>query len=208
MLGPLREGMAMRIRTLGATVGAALIVASCGAREMSEASRRSATIENDIVLSSALAHAQSELELAQLAEQKAHTGSIVTYARRIAGERAPLVDQLAAAAKADGASADRNHTPNADLFKPLQGEAFERAYVASQIEDQQNAVDFFDFASQTSADASVKQLAAAALPPFRQDLADALGVVKDIPFEQTATDEGQGAGQGQGPGPIMPPRRR
>jgi putative membrane protein len=198
--------MAMRIGTLGAAVGAALIVASCGAREISQANRRTAAIENDIFLSAALAHAQSELELAQLAQQKAHTGAIVAYARRIAGERAPLVDQLAAAAKADGASPDSNHTPNADLFKPLQGEAFERAYIASQIEDQQNAVDFFDFASRTSADSGVRQLATDSLPQLRQDLADALGVVKDIPFEQAATDEGRG--KGQGPGTTMPPRRR
>jgi putative membrane protein len=172
----------MRLCRLTAAMGAALVVTGC----YGTGTGRTATVENDMFLSAALAHAQSELELAQLAQEKAHTRSIVAYAQRVAAERAPLVDWLATAAKTNGTSADTDHTPAADAFKPLEGEAFERAYVASQIEDEQNAVDLFDFASRTSSNQAVKQFAADALPGLRQDLADAIGVVKDIPFESVS----------------------
>jgi predicted outer membrane protein len=185
----------MQARSLAAMLGAVLIVASCSRA----GDGRSATLENDIFLSTALAHAQSELELAQMARQKAHTRSVVAYAQRISGERAPQVDQLSAAAKAAGVSADTNHSPNTAAYKPLEGEAFERAYVAAQIEDQQNAIDIYDFASQNSNDANLRKLAVDALPQLRQDLADAIGVVKDIPFESTS-DSSQGV--------IVAPRRR
>jgi putative membrane protein len=185
----------MRVRSLTVVIGAALAMAGCSGTGPG----RTATVENDMFLSAALAHAQSQLELAQMAQQKAHTRSIVAYADRIATERAPLVEQLAAVAKATGTSADTNHTPPADAFKPLEGEAFERAYVASQIEDEQNAIDFFDFASRNSSNVALKRVATDALPGLRRDLTDAIGVVKDIPFE-SVSDESEGV--------IVPPRRR
>jgi putative membrane protein len=189
----------MRFASTGAALGAALLLASCAWFGIAPAQRRTAALDNDMFVSAALAHAQSELELAQLAEQKAHTPSLVAYARRIADERAPLHDRLAAAAKADGAAGDGNHTPDIASFRPLEGEAFERAYVASQIEDQQNNVDFFDFEARTGSDPDLKTLAASALPQLQQDLADALTIVNDLPFEET-TDASQGV--------VVNPRRR
>jgi putative membrane protein len=170
----------MRLVPMGAAL-AALVLLS-GGPALAQDRARSAALQDDMFLAAALAHAQSELDLAQLAQRKAHTPGLVAYARRIAGERASLSDQLTAAAKASGTAGDGNHVPNMDSFKPLEGEAFERAYVAAQIEDQQNNLDFFDFEARTSADSGLKDLAASALPQLRQDLADAQSIVKDLPF--------------------------
>jgi predicted outer membrane protein len=189
----------MRLASTGAALGAALLLASCAWFAVEPEQRRTAALENDMFIAAALAHAQSELELAQLAQQKAHTPSLVAYARRIADERASLHDRLAAAAKADGAAGDGNHTPDIAAFRPLEGEAFERAYVGSQIEDQQNNLDFFDFEAKNGSNAELKDLAASTLPQLQQDLADALNIVKDLPFEQT-TDASQGV--------VVSPRRR
>ena len=186
----------MRTLGLGATLGAILVLAGCGGTTYTG---RGPTVQNDIFLSAALAHAQSELELAQLAQEKAHTRSIVAYAQHVAAERAPLVERLTAAAKINGSSADTNHTPSLDGYRPLEGEAFERAYLAAQIEDEQNAIDIFEFASRTSNDAALRQFTAETLPVLRQDRVDALGIVKDIPFE-TTSDQSQGV--------IVAPRRR
>lgn len=181
----------MRLVSIGAALGAALVLVSCGRFAIRQDERRTAALDDDMFLAAAIAHSQSELELAQFARQKAHTPELVAYARRIADERASLSDSLAAAAKTSGAKGDANHTPNIDLFKPLEGEAFERAYVASQIEDQQNNLDFFVFEAQSSASSSLRTLAASALPQLQQDLADAQNVVKDLPFEeQTDASEG------------------
>jgi putative membrane protein len=172
-------------------LGAVLALAAGAGSTLAETGRRSAALEDDMFLGAALAHAQSELELAQMAQQKAHTPALVVYARRIADGRAALWDKLTAAAKASGTSSDGNHTPNIDSFKSLDGEAFERAYVASQLDDQQNNLDFFEFEAQNSEDAGLKELAASALPQLRQDLAAARDIVKDLPFDE-ATDASQG----------------
>jgi putative membrane protein len=172
-------------------LGAVLALAAGAGSTLAETGRRSAALEDDMFLGAALAHAQSELELAQMAQQKAHTPALVVYARRIADGRAALWDKLTAAAKASGTSSDGNHTPSIDSFKSLDGEAFERAYVASQLDDQQNNLDFFEFEAQNSEDAGLKELAASALPQLRQDLAAARDIVKDLPFDE-ATDASQG----------------
>ena len=189
----------MRSFSLGAALGAALVVASCGGREIAPESRSAAAVESDMILASALAHAQSQLELSQLAQQKARTPAIAAYAQRIAAERPPLLAQLAAVAQPRGVTADSNHTPSIDFFKSLAGEAFERAYVATEIEDQQNAIDVLDYAAHRDGDPGLKTLAAAALPQLRQDLVNAIGAVKNIPFE-TSTDSSEGV--------IVSPRRR
>ena len=183
----------------GAAVAAVLALAGWSGSALAETGPRSSAIEDDMFLATALARAQSEIELAQMAEQKAHTPSLVAYARRVADGRTALRDKLVAASKASGIASDSNHTPSVDSFKPLQGEAFERAYVASQLEDQQNNLDFFEFEAQNSENSDLRDLAGAALPQLRQDLTAARDIVKDLPFD-AATDESQSV--------VVNPRRR
>jgi predicted outer membrane protein len=173
----------MRMGMFGAALGATL-VAGGGA----SSAPATTVLQDNMFLGSALAHTQSEIELAQLATTKAHTAQVVAYARRIVAERTPLRDQLAAAAQVSGVSGDTNHTPSIDTFKPLTDEAFERAYVASQLEDQQNNLDFFTFEASVGGTADLRQLAATALPQLQKDYADAVAVVKFIPFEAVQED--------------------
>jgi putative membrane protein len=183
MAGGRRNAMRLAVSMI-----ALLVLAGCGE---SEGVRPSAAVEDNVFLANALAHTRSELELAQMAQSKAHTPSLTAYARRVASQRAALLDKLTAAAQPRGIAGDRNHTPVADSLKPLQGEAFERAYVASQIEDQRNNLDGFAFTAATGADPAIKALATGALPQLQQDYTDALNVVRDLPFERT-TDSSQG----------------
>jgi putative membrane protein len=179
--------MAMRVVVIGAALG--LVLAATGGAKAADQVPPTTVLQDDMFLGSALAHTQSELELAQLVVTKAHTASLVAYARRVAADRVPLRDKLAAAAKVDGVSGDTGHTPLASSLQPLAGEAFERAYVASQLEDQQNNLDFFTFEAKTGTNAGLRRLAADELPRLQKDLADALAVVKDLPFEPVQGDE-------------------
>jgi putative membrane protein len=179
----------MRIVAGSAALVAALVLGGCVDRN----TEQTATLEDQIFVSAALAHAQSELALAQMAERKAHTPSVVAYAKRVEQHSAPLSQQLAALAHATGTAADTAHTPNPAQFEQLSGEAFERAYIASQIEDQQNALDDFTFAAAQQNNPALRKLASDAVPHYRQDLADAIDVVYDIPFEPVAAQD-TGAG--------------
>ncbi len=179
----------MRFVPLSAALAAALVLPACADRHAGD----TAALEDQIFISDALAHAQSQLVLAQLAERKAHTPAVVAYAQRVAAHSAPLGAELVELAKASGTAADTARTPDPAQFADLSGEAFERAFVASQIEDQQNALDDFTFAAARSDNPAVQKLAADALPNFKQDLADALQVVYVIPFE-TQGEQDMGAG--------------
>ncbi|HXQ51239.1 MAG TPA: DUF4142 domain-containing protein [Stellaceae bacterium] len=176
----------MRILVIGATLGAALVTA--GWVKTGNTAPPTSVLQDDMFLGAALARTQSQLELAQMAAAKAHTASLVAYAKRVASERAPLWDKLAEAARASGVGSDTNHVAPLDALKPLDGEAFERAYVASQLEDQQNNLDFFAFEAQNGGSADLRQLAADELPRLQQDLADARGIVKNLPFEPVQGD--------------------
>ncbi len=179
----------MRFVSLGAGFAAALMLQACADRHAGE----TAALEDQIFLSAALAHAQSQLALSQLAEQKAHTPSVVALAQRIAAESAPLDDELVPLAEARGIAADTASTPDTAQIASLSGEAFERAYVAAQIQDQQNALDDFTFAAQRSHDPALQKIAADAAPNFKQNLASAIEAVYDIPFEAEA-EQDMGAG--------------
>lgn len=162
---------------------AALSLAGCQWLGMEKTAPARSTLEDNMFLAAALARVDSQLDLARMAGEKAKTASLVAYAKGVASERAGLQERLAAAAKADGVGRDTRKAPRLDDFAPPQGEAFERAYVAAQIEDQQNNLDSFVFEAENGTNPALKSLAAAEVPRLKQDLAAAAAIVKDLPFE-------------------------
>jgi predicted outer membrane protein len=149
------------------------------------------TVEFMDFFEAALAHAQSQLALAELAEQKSKTPSIDAYARRIATQRAALIDQLNAAAKAAGidTEADSGHAPVTDTFKPLRGEAFDRAYIAAEQEDQENARDEYQFAADHLTDADLQKLATDEVAELQQDITDGRTIAFNLPFSSTESTD-------------------
>jgi predicted outer membrane protein len=170
-----------------AVIGTGLLVAGFGMAP-APPDPPTAMVEYNGFLEAALAHAQSQLALAQMVEQKSKTAALVAYAKRVAAQRSALVDQLNAAAQATGAMADFGHTPNLDTFKPLTGEEFERAYIAAELEDEQNALDEYQFASDHITAPELKDLAATQVPQLEQDIADAQIIVRGLPFGDAEKD--------------------
>lgn len=165
-----------------ATGAAALALAGCHYYSPPPSS-----LEDNMFVAGALGRVDSQLQLSQMAEQKAHTPSLVAYAKEVAAERALLRDRLAATAQADGVGMDTNGAPHLDTFQPLEGEAFERAYVAAQIEDQRNNLDSFMFEAQNGANPALRKLASAEVPRLQHDLDAAAAIVKTLPFEDEST---------------------
>jgi predicted outer membrane protein len=174
------------MRLLGslAVIGAGLVLAGFGAAP-TPPDPQTGTVEYVNFLQAALAHAQSQLALAEMAEQKSKYPPLAAYARRVATQRAALIDQLDAAAKATGteAVADTIHTPIARTFNPLTGETFERAYVAAELEDQQNALEEYQFAAAHITAPDLNQLMNDEITELQQDIADGISIVRDLPFD-------------------------
>jgi putative membrane protein len=170
---------------LAAGFAAALSFAGCGGRQAA-----GPTLEDDMFLAAALSHTDSQIAVAHLAIQKAHTPAIIAYAKSVADERSGLDQRLAAAAKTAGTGTDTNMVPRLDTLDQLQGTAFERAFVAAELEDQQNNLDSFVFESENGTDPELRSLATAEIPRLRQDFAQAGAIVKDIPFESEGEQNG------------------
>lgn len=174
---------------LGATLAVALLLAGC---ESQRSAASGITVEDGMFVAAALAHTDSQLALAHMAEEKAKTPAILAYAKRIEDDRAGLDQRLAAAAKEHGVGPAANSAPRIENFQPLQGVPFERAYVAAEIEDERNNLDFFVFESENGSDPALKEMAAAEIPQLKQDLATADGLAKEIPFEAEGSEAGEG----------------
>lgn len=150
---------------------------------------RTPRIEDDMFLSAALARTQSEFDLARMAGTKAVVPPLAAYARRVAEERAALKMRLAALASRNGVPGDSDHAPDAQRFAALTGDVFERAYLAAQLEDQQNNIDFFKFEAATTRDPDLRELAAGEVPQLQQDLADAQTIVTQLPVAPPSTPD-------------------
>ncbi|MGH7091240.1 MAG: DUF4142 domain-containing protein [Stellaceae bacterium] len=178
----------MRLWNLAA-LAALLALAGCQAfdRPAPEAARAGAgALEDDMFLGAALAHVQSQRDLARMTVAKAQSPALLTYAKSVASEREGLAQRLADAAERQGVGADGNAVPHAQDFAHLTGLAFERAYVAAQIEDQRNTLDDFRFEAANGRDGGLKSLAAAELPRLEQDLAGVEAAVKTLPLGQAS----------------------
>ena len=173
-----------------AVIGVGAAVAGFGAAPVPP-NPHTGTVEYTNFLEAAIAHAQSQLALAELAEQKSKYAPLEAYARRVATQRAALIDQLDAAAKATGTEPDADdiHTPSIDTFKPLTGEGFERAYIAAELEDQQNALDEYKFAAAHVTAPDLAQLVTDEITELQTDMADALTIVRNLPFDSEATSD-------------------
>jgi predicted outer membrane protein len=174
----------MRVLRALTIIGAGLVLAGFDAAP-TPPNPQTGTVEYVNFLQAALAHAQSQQALAEMAAQKSKYPPLAAYARRVATQRAALIEQLDAAAKATGtdAQADDTHTPITHTFTPLTGEAFERAYIAAELEDQQNALDEYQFAAAHLTAPDLKQLANDQITELQQDIADALIIVRNLPFD-------------------------
>lgn len=183
----------MRLRNWAAlTAGAAaLALAACHGvdRPAPTAAPRASSIEDDMFVASALAHVESQRDLARMTVTKAQTRALADYAKSVAAERDGLARRLAAAAEKQGVGVDSNTAPHTQDFAPLKGLAYERAYVAAEIEDQRNNLDAFRFEAANGRDPGLKSLAAAELPRLEQDLAGVEATVRDLPLGQ-ASDTG------------------
>lgn len=191
------------MRLLGslAVIGAGLILAAFGAAP-TPPNPDTAAVEYTNFFQAALAHAQSQRALAEMAQQKSKYAPLEAYARRVAIQRAALIDQLDAAAKATGIEAepDSTHTPIYDTFKPLNGEEFERAYIAAELEDEQNALDEYQFAAAHITAPDLMQLVNDEIAELQKDMADALTIVRNLPFDNADTSNTSSM--------VISPRRR
>lgn len=117
-----------------------------------------------------------EVQLAQMAQQKAASDEVKQYAQRLEQDHSKANEQLKQIAQERQVSLPTDlgpHQQQMAKFQNLSGEEFDRAYIRMQIQDHKKDISEFRKESNRGMDSDVKAFAAAQLPTLEQHLQQA-----------------------------------
>lgn len=127
----------------------------------------------------------AEVELGQMAQQKAASDQVKQFGARMVQDHGRANDELKALASAKGLTLptelDRHHRREAEKLQKLSGAEFDRAYVDSMLKDHKKDVKDFEKQAKSAKDPDVKAFAGKTLPVLQehlkmvQSLHDAMG---------------------------------
>jgi putative membrane protein len=122
-------------------------------------------------ITKAAADGHKEIELAQLAQQKAATPTAKELAARILKDHQQADQELKALAQSKGVTlpAPPDHKAVVAKFEKVEGAAFDRTYSNMMVQDHTAAIALFERASK-SKDAEVSAFAEKTLPALREHL--------------------------------------
>lgn len=125
-------------------------------------------------LMQAASSGMAEVQLGQLATQRAASAEVKQFGQRMVDDHSKANTELIALAQAKNIAVakelDPKHQTMAEKLSTLQGAAFDRAYMAGQVADHEQAMTLFTTAAKESHDAEVKAFAAETLPALQEHL--------------------------------------
>jgi putative membrane protein len=132
----------------------------------------------------------AEVELGQLAVQKASSQEVKQFAQRMVDDHTKANEQLKQVAAQE--HIDLPQQPNAKdkatkaRLEKLSGERFDKAYMSDMVKDHQKDVAEFERESKTSKDAAVKSFAEQTLPTLRDHLKEAQKIAPQQPTTKSS----------------------
>ena len=122
----------------------------------------------------AAAAGMAEIQAAQLAQQRATSPQIKSFANRMVTDHTQANDQLQQIAQQENINLPEQPSPqdtaDAQRLSSLNGTAFDQAYAQAQVRDHQQAVALFRQEASTGHDPALKSYAQKTLPILRQHL--------------------------------------
>ena len=122
----------------------------------------------------------AEVRFAQLAEAKAANPAVRSFAAKMNTDQTMVNEQLAALAQSKGVAPPSNmdgaHEGAYQQLQSLSGPAFDRAYVAGQLQDTTMMIQAFRAEADSGKDPQVRSFAQQYLPMMQQRLQMALAI--------------------------------
>jgi len=144
-----------------------------------------------------------EIQLGQLAQNKASNPAVKQFAQRMVADHNNLQNQLTSVASSGGQSftptMDSRHQNQINRLQGLSGAEFDRNYMSLMIRAHQRDVNNFQTQSQSANSAQVRTLAINSLPVLQQHLSLAQQVGSQVGADSTGNYAG-GNGGNQGGG--------
>jgi putative membrane protein len=133
----------------------------------------------------------AEVELGQLAQQKASSDDVKKFGERMVNDHSKANDQLKQIASDQGISlpsqmSAKDNATKAMLSK-LSGKDFDRAYMADMVKDHRADISEFEKESSSGKDPAIKDFAQQTLPTLRDHLKQAEEVHSSVKSTMSAT---------------------
>jgi putative membrane protein len=139
----------------------------------SQESARSSNADHQFVMEAARG-GMAEVELGQLASQKAQSDQVKQFAQRMVQDHGKANDELKSLAQQKNITLptdlDSKHKATHDRLSKLSGAQFDRAYMQDMLQDHRKDVNDFRKESQSGKDPDVKAWAAKTLPTLEEHL--------------------------------------
>jgi putative membrane protein len=144
-----------------------------GTHARSKASAGTKMSDNDFIKKAAEG-GLAEVELGQLAEQKATNPEVKKFAERMVADHTKANDQLKEVAQKQGMNLPQDLDAKDKMTKTrlekLAGERFDRAYMADMVRDHKKDVSEFQMESKNAQDPGLKNFVTETLPTLREHL--------------------------------------
>jgi putative membrane protein len=119
----------------------------------------------------------AEVQLGQLAEQKASSQAVKDFGQRMVTDHSQASDKLKGVASSKGvtlpAGMDAKDKALYDRLSGLSGSAFDRAYMRAMVKDHKMDIAEFQRESNAGRDSDVKSFASSTLPTLQSHLSQA-----------------------------------
>lgn len=119
----------------------------------------------------------AEMELAEVAEERAGSDEVKEYAEHLAQDHEKSNEKLESIAEQKDVELPDEpgamHQQQKERLSKLEGQAFDRAYLDSMVREHQKTIQRFEQQAKTAQDPQVKQYAAETLPTLREHLKQA-----------------------------------
>jgi putative membrane protein len=133
----------------------------------------------------------AEVELGQLAQQKASSDDVKKFGERMVSDHSKANDQLKQIATNQGISLPPQMTAKDNATKAmlskLSGEDFDRAYMADMVKDHRADISDFEKESSNGKDSAIKDFAQQTLPTLKEHLKQAEDVRSSVKSTMPAT---------------------
>jgi putative membrane protein len=164
----------------GATSGQSGSSSSGGS---SQSSGQMSPYAEHFLMSTAMGN-QAEIELGQMAQQKASSQAVKQFAQQLVQDHQQAGQQLQTLAQQKGVSVQQQLPDEARMFRDrmqnVSGKQFDSAFMNDQIVHHAKEVQAFELMSQNSQDQAIKNFATQMLPKLQQHLQQAKSVAQQL----------------------------
>jgi putative membrane protein len=177
-----------------AVIAGVMVLAMSAAPALARGKKQITQIsDQEFVIDAAKGHL-AELELGKLAETRATSDQVRTFAKKMVDDHQKALDNLKTVAANEKITLPTTLDPKDRALKnrleQLSGHAFDRAYVRDMIRDHRHDVAEFRTESKTAKAADVKQYASSTLPTLEDHLKLARSTDKSI-VDRSAKSSGK-----------------